>query len=127
MPISLIGGVYKIISKFLANRLKLVLPSLITEFQGAFVDGRQITDGILIAAELIDARERFQILGMVVKVDLEKDFDNLNWKCLDVTMQRFGFGNVWRNWIHWCLSSVRFSMAINCQASSLFRSGKDVR
>lgn len=36
--ISLIGGVCKIISKLLAERLKLVIPSIISEFQGAFVD-----------------------------------------------------------------------------------------
>lgn len=96
-PIKLIGGVYKIILKLSSNRLKLILPSLITDFQGAFVDGRQITDRILIAAELIDASERSQIPRIAVKADLEKGFDNLNWKCLDVIMQRFGFGNVWRN------------------------------
>ncbi|XP_026451625.1 uncharacterized protein LOC113351936 [Papaver somniferum] len=59
-PISLIGGVYQIISKLLADRLKLVIPCIISEFQGAFVDNRQITYEILIASELINSRERRQ-------------------------------------------------------------------
>ncbi|XP_026377645.1 uncharacterized protein LOC113271937 [Papaver somniferum] len=56
VPISLIGGIYKIISKLLADTLKQVLPSIISEFQGAFVDSRKISDGILIASELIDSK-----------------------------------------------------------------------
>ncbi|XP_026459750.1 uncharacterized protein LOC113360456 [Papaver somniferum] len=59
-------------------------------------------------------------------VDLQKVFDNVNWGCLDYTISRFGFGNVWRNRIKWSLSNTRFSMAINGAASSLFRSTKGI-
>ncbi|XP_026410778.1 uncharacterized protein LOC113306003 [Papaver somniferum] len=92
MPIILIGGVYKILSKLLAERLKLVFPTIILEFQGAFVGSRENTDGILIASELIDARERADMEGLVVKVYLEKAFNNISWSCLDYTMVRSGKG-----------------------------------
>lgn len=126
-PISLIGGIYKIISKTLTERLKVVMPSLISEFQGAFVDNMQITDDILIALELIDAREKTNVFGLVVKVNLEKAFDNISWSCLDYTVSRFGFGMVWRNLVKWCLSTARFSMTINGSASAMFRSGKGIK
>ena len=44
-PISLVGCVYKLLAKILANRLKHVLPLIISPFQGAFVGKRQILDG----------------------------------------------------------------------------------
>ncbi|GAU51343.1 hypothetical protein TSUD_13210 [Trifolium subterraneum] len=46
-PISLVGSIYKILAKVLANRLRLVIGSVISESQTAFVKDRQIPDGIL--------------------------------------------------------------------------------
>uniref|UniRef100_A0A0V0HBD2 Putative ovule protein n=1 Tax=Solanum chacoense TaxID=4108 RepID=A0A0V0HBD2_SOLCH len=48
-PISLIGGVYKIIAKLLAERLKRVVSKLVNKNQMAFIKGRQIMDAALIA------------------------------------------------------------------------------
>lgn len=53
-PISLIGSLYKILSKVLASRLKKVLPKIIGESQSAFIGGRNILDGILVSNEVVD-------------------------------------------------------------------------
>ncbi|KAK3218275.1 hypothetical protein Dsin_012245 [Dipteronia sinensis] len=52
--ISLIGSMYKILAKVLANRLKKVMNSMIGEFQMAFVSSRQILDSYVMAEEIIN-------------------------------------------------------------------------
>lgn len=50
-PISLMGSIYMVSAKLLVRRLQKVLPRLISLAQGAFIHGRQILDGVLIANE----------------------------------------------------------------------------
>lgn len=56
-PISMVGCVYKILAKVLANRVRKVLPSIIGEAQAAFVGNKQILYGVLIANELLEEKE----------------------------------------------------------------------
>lgn len=58
MPISIIGCIYKIISKLLVRRLQKVMNHLIGSLQSSFIQGRQILDGALVASELIDSLKR---------------------------------------------------------------------
>ena len=61
-PISLIGCIYKIIAKLLANWLRKVMPYLIDERQTTFIKGRQLLHGVLVANEVVIEKGR-RLLG----------------------------------------------------------------
>ena len=71
-PISLVGSADKLLSKVLANRLRVVLDNLISESQNSFVAVRQILHSVLIANECLDSRLKCHSLGVVCKLDIEK-------------------------------------------------------
>ena len=77
-PISLCNVTYKLISKVLANRLKTVMPSIISENQSAITAERLISDNVLVAYEFMHylknkkgGKESF----MSIKLDMNKAFD----------------------------------------------------
>lgn len=90
-PISLIGCYYKIITKILADRFKKVIGKLIGESQNAFIPGRYILDGTLIANETISYVKNKKKKCVVFKIDFEKAYDSLNWEFLLNIMESMGF------------------------------------
>ncbi|XP_057418079.1 uncharacterized protein LOC130712263 [Lotus japonicus] len=76
-PISLVGCLYKIITKLLAARLKLVLHKVIAENQSAFLGGRNMFDSVVIANEVLHEAKCCKILSLILKVDFEKACDSV--------------------------------------------------
>ncbi|GJT86888.1 RNA-directed DNA polymerase, eukaryota [Tanacetum coccineum] len=126
-PISLIGCFYNIVSKILANRLKMVISELISDVQSAFVSNRQILDGPFILNELISWCKAHKSKAMIFKVDFEKAFDSVRWDFLDIILRNFGFGIKWRGWIQGCLSSAMGSILVNGSPTAEFKFHKGLK
>nr|GEV43027.1 RNA-directed DNA polymerase, eukaryota, reverse transcriptase zinc-binding domain protein [Tanacetum cinerariifolium] len=110
-PISLIGSLYKIIAKVLANRLT----------------DRQILDGPFILDEVIRWCKRKKSQALVFKVDFEKAYDSVRWDFLDDILRNFGFGDKWRKWIQSCLRSSRGSIILNGSPTKEFQFYKGLK
>ncbi|GJW81292.1 RNA-directed DNA polymerase, eukaryota [Tanacetum coccineum] len=100
-PISLIGSLYKIIAKILANHLVVVLGDIVNE-----------------------AKKKQAI---IFKVDFEKAYDSVRWDYLDEVMKKFGFRERWCSWIQGCLKSSRGSVIMNGSPTKEFQFYKDLK
>ncbi|XP_071727978.1 uncharacterized protein [Rutidosis leptorrhynchoides] len=126
-PINLIESYYKIVSKILSNRLRKVIPAIVGPEQCAFLKGRYILDGFVIANETIDFLKVNRKKGIIFKVNFEKSFDSINWCFRLEVMKSVGFGDKCRKWILSWLTSASISILINGSPSHEFSIGRGVR
>lgn len=111
--IALCNVIYKIISKFLANRLKPFLPLLISPEQTGYVEGRQIMEVIILSNEVIHSLKVLKKPGMILKLDISKAFDKLSWNYIHQMLLAFNFNATWIRWIMNLISSPNFSILLN--------------
>jgi hypothetical protein len=128
-PISLCNVIYKIIAKCLANRLKSHLPGHIHQSQQDFIEGRRISKNIIIAQEITHsfALKSWNIHDFMLKIDLAKAFDRLEWDFIVAALNRKGLNRHFINLIHACISSPTFSVIINGQPFARFKGNRGIR
>ena len=129
-PISLCSVHYKIVSKVLCNRLKHILPDIVSDTQGAFVGGRLITDNILVAHEMVHAlrtKEGINDRFLAIKTDMSKAYDRVEWSFVEILLERLGFDRRWVTWILSCISSVTYSILLNGGQHGFIKPEKGIR
>lgn len=127
-PISCCNVLYKCISKMLTARLKLVLPSIISPCQSAFVSQRFIGDNIMLAQAL--CRNYHLNSGQprcALKVDIKKAFDTLSWQFLAEALRKMGFPVTFSNWVLKCISSCMLSVKVNGSLEGYFAAKSGLR
>lgn len=129
-PISLCPVQYKIISKILCDRLKPLLPSIISDTQGAFVSGRLISDNIIIAHEMVyglQTNDKVAENFMAIKTDMSKAYDHVEWCFLETLLENLGFDRVWIRWVMACVSTVSFSVLLNGRSHGFIKLERGIR
>jgi hypothetical protein len=118
-PISLYNVLYKLISKVSANRLKKILPYIISPTQSVFIPRRLITDNILVAYETLHTMHtRLEGGGggkgfMAVKLNMSKAYNRVEWQFLEVAMKCLGFDSRWIHLVMMCVKSIQYAVKVN--------------
>ncbi|XP_038973168.1 uncharacterized protein LOC103699679 [Phoenix dactylifera] len=122
-PISLCTTLYKVVARIMVGRVKPLLPSIISQEQGAFIAGRNISHNVMLAQEMMWDLQRASKRGslMAIKLDMERAYDRIRWSFLRSALEAYGFH---RRWIGWVLGArvseahvLRRVLADYCAAS----------
>ena len=112
-PISLIHSFAKLLAKVLARRLGPHMQELVKHNQSAFIQSRLIHENyraVQLSAKLL---HRAKIPSALIKVDIAKAFDTVNWCFLLCLLQHLGFSRRWIDWIALLLSSASTRVILN--------------
>jgi hypothetical protein len=107
-PIPLCNLCYKLISKVIANRIKPILSRSLSEEQLGFLKGRQILDAIGTTQECLHNIKVKKSKSMILKLDLKKAYDCINWDFLHMSLIKSGFSIHFTNWILSCSDQHKF-------------------
>lgn len=128
-PISLCNVVYKLVSKVLANKLKVFLDSIISVNQSAFTPERLITDNILVAFEVFHYMKNLNKAEgfMAMKLDMSKAYDRIEWCFLEAILEKLGFDALWRRNVMDCVTTVTFYVLVNGRPTEEFSPRRGIR
>ena len=118
MSCSLYNVLYKIISKMLVNRLKVILPHIVSYNQSVFIHKRHIFYNILTTYEtlyLMHTRMWGKVGFIALKLDMSKVYDRVEWNFLEEAMRWTSFANKWIELIMCCIRFVKYDILINGQ------------
>ena len=103
---SLLNVDTKILSKAISNKLKTVLPTLISSQQTAYVKNRFIGESGKLISYIIEISGCFNIIGFLVTMDNEKAFGSLDHSFHISVLEKFGFGKNFITWIEILRSTI---------------------
>lgn len=112
-PVSLVHGAIKIFVKVLTNRLAMELPGLIGKHQSAFVKGRSIHDNFMLVQCTARRLHALKEPTVLLKLDITKAFDSVQWPFLIEVMRAMGFCGRWLGWICGLLANSSTRIMVN--------------
>ncbi|KAL6554867.1 hypothetical protein OROGR_006125 [Orobanche gracilis] len=87
-----------------------------------------IHDNSLLAQEIIRGYGRRNISARcMIKLDLQKAFDSVNWVFVEDLLRKLGFPAMFVGWIMTCLTTVSYQINLNGRLTYPFHGGKGIR
>jgi len=127
--ISLCNSFYKIIAKILVNRMRPLLEKIIDSVQSAFVPKGSIHDNILLTHEIMNKFKNMKgkKAWVVLKLDMEKAYDRVEWAFLFYALKQLGFHHKWINWIKEYVTTVSYSVIVSDEVYGFFKPTRGIR
>ncbi|XP_040372858.1 uncharacterized protein LOC112194030 [Rosa chinensis] len=128
-PISLCNTVYKVVSKIIVARIRPYMQKLVSPNQVSYVPGRQISDNIMIAQEvLFKFKKSAGKKGFFAwKVDLSKAYDRLNWQFIESVLYESLLPQSLVKLIMSCITSTSFQICLNGELTQSFNAQQGIR
>lgn len=128
-PISLCNTSYKIITKIIVARIMPFLQQLVGPTQSGFLQNRRAADNAIIVQEILDHFKRTKGKKglMLLKLDLEKAFDRIEWSFIYQALNFFNFSKPLIKLIMSCVSSSSISILINGSPTTYFSPTREIR
>lgn len=120
-PVSLLNVDAKILAKELARRLEKFLPKLISKEQTGFIKGRQLFFNVKTLFNIIYSKKSTIFPEVVISLDADKAFDQVEWPYLFATLKHFGFGNIFTSWIRLLYTDPHANVRTNNTSSEYFK------
>ena len=120
-PISLLNTTYKLASSCIAERIKSVLPIIISNDQTGFIPGRYIGENTRLIYDILFYTEVNYLPGLLLLIDFEKAFDSVSWKFINEVLDFFNFGPSIKLWIKTFYTNISSSVSQNCFLSDFFQ------
>lgn len=108
-------------------RLAKLLPKIISVEQGGFIPKRETTEGEIVEHEVLHSISVHKCLAMILKLDMMKAYDRIEWNVLKVVLSRLGFSLAWIKWIMSCISLARFLILVNGSPCGIFHSSRNLQ
>ena len=115
-PIYLSNVLFRVFSKVLANRLKQIMPQLVSDHQSAFMADRLISDNIMVAFETLHYMRNHSSGNtgyMALKLDMSKAYDRVKWPYMEKLMRKMGFAEACVKLMMMCILTATYSVLIN--------------
>jgi hypothetical protein len=126
-PIALCNVCYKLITKIIANMIKPMLSRTLSGEQLGFLKGRQILYAIGMTHECLHNIKVKKSKELILKLDLKKSFDCIDWDFLRLILTHYGFSQSSIKWIMSGVTTEKFSVLVNVETSPFFHSGRGLR
>eukprot|EP00253_Pinus_taeda_P026177 PITA_26177 len=115
------------VSKVIKEMLKPLLPTLVSEEQTGYVEGRQILNNTIQAHEVVHSLKSNKQVGMIIQLDLAKAYDKLSWAYIKEVLITYGFDHNWIRCVMALVTTSIFSILLNGSPSKTFKPSRGLR